>query len=353
MRSPSAEGQLGHPKRPRFIADDGALTHAYIQLIPALPSDYLANRQAAHSAAAWAFGVRGTAMTSAPAWLDSATTEPGVGSGIVTRALGTGERFGRYRLVQQIGAGAMGSVYEAYDPLLDRSVAIKVPISGTAAARLRAEAKALARIVHPNVIAVHDVSDLSEQTFVVLELAEGMTLRDWLAVERRNVRAVVDVVVAAGRGLAAAHAAGLLHRDFKPENVIVGHDRRVRVLDFGIASDFNDDAVGAGRVVVGTPAYMAPEQRAGTAVSTLADQFSFCVVLWEALFEERPYRNDEFLKLMRGDRRVRPSVPPTEHAVPAWLQRLLERGLRVEAMARHASMTVLLDAIELGLGNLD
>jgi len=279
--------------------------------------------------------------------LDTATTKRDGESGIVTRTFVVGQEFGRYRLVGRLGAGAMGCVYEAYDPLLDRSVAIKVPLPGVSAGQLRSEAKALARLVHPNVIAVHDVGELEGRSYVVLELVEGVTLREWLAAERRTLRAIVDVVVAAGRGLAAAHAAGLVHRDFKPDNVIVGNDGRARVLDFGIASaSANDIAQGS---VVGTPAYMAPEQRAGNAVSALADQFSFCVVLWEALYGERPYRKAERMRLMPGKSAAPGSLPSHPHSVPAWLEQLLGRGLMLDEHARHASMAVLLDAVELGL----
>jgi serine/threonine-protein kinase len=279
------------------------------------------------------------------AWLDTATTERDGESGIVRSASVVGERLGRYRLIRRIGAGAMGCVYEAYDPLLERAVAIKVPRPGSTADQLRREAKALARLVHPNVISVHDVGELEGRSFVVLELVEGMTLREWLGAERRSFPAVIDVLVAAGRGLAAVHAVGLVHRDFKPENVIVGHDERVRVVDFGIASA----AMSSEGHVAGTPAYMAPEQHVGIAVGAFADQFSFCVVLWEVLFGGRPYHNADLLKLRAGNRAVQPCIPSGEHSVPAWLSQLIARGLMIDANARHPSMGTLLDAIELGL----
>lgn len=253
----------------------------------------------------------------------------------------------------------MGLVYEAYDPLLDRAVAIKVLRPGANEARLRREAKALGRLAHPNVVAVHDVGEVRGRFFIVLEFVEGVTLREWL-LPRRDRRQIIELVVAAGRGLAASHAAGLIHRDFKPDNVMVGYDGRPRVLDFGVASVFEEqeqratpprhgdgdgDAKGG---IFGTPAYMAPEQRCCSAVSPLADQFSFCVVLWEALFGERPHRPSEFLKLVRssGSR----TIPPRSISnVPDWLRQLLERGLMLDAAARHPSLAVLLDAIEAGL----
>jgi eukaryotic-like serine/threonine-protein kinase len=289
-------------------------------------------------------------MNATPATLDTATMEQDGQSGVVPRRFAAGEPFGRYRMLQWLGAGTMGSVYEAYDPLLDRLVAIKVPKPGMPSARLQTEARALARIVHPNVVAVHDVGQLNGQTFMVLELVEGVTLRGWLAMARRTTRETVEVVVAAGRGLSAVHAAGLFHRDFKPDNVLVGDDGRVRVLDFGIAGEFGG---GEGRGnVVGTPAYMAPEQAMGSSVSPLADQFSFCVVLWEALFGERPYRKQDFVSLARGERNVPIHEASLRRNVPTWLRRLLERGLRVDPRSRHASMKKLLDALEAGLPDL-
>src|SRR6478736_36431 len=281
---------------------------------------------------------------SAP-WLDTATTVRDDESGIVRSASVAGERLGRYRLVRRIGAGAMGWVYEAYDPLLERSVAIKVPRPGRTAEPVRKEAKALARLVHPNVITVYDVGEADGRTFVVLELVEGMTLREWLAAEHRTFPAIVEVLLAAGRGLAAVHAVGLVHRDFKPANVIVGYDERVRVVDFGIASaSMSDDAS-----IAGTPAYMAPEQSVGSAVAALADQFSFCVVLWEALFGERPYPTGDLSRLKAGSSALDPRIPSPEHSVPTWLSQLIARGLMIEPNARHPSMASLLGAIELGL----
>lgn len=278
-----------------------------------------------------------------------ATTDGNFESGMFTRGMRAGQRLGRYCILRSIGVGAMGHVYEAYDPLLDRAVAIKVPKPTVSEARLQREARALARIVHPNVVAVHDVGEHDGRSFIVLELVEGVTLDEWLE-HPRAMQETVAVIVSAGRGLAAVHAAGLFHRDFKPENVVVGTDGRARVLDFGIAGELGS-ATARSRGVTGTPAYMAPEQAAGGLGSALADQFSFCVVLWEALFACRPYRRADFLRLVLGERGV-PLSLGRDRCVPSWLRRLLEHGLQGAPSRRHASMSDLLDQLEAGLPEL-
>src|SRR4051812_2276426 len=151
--------------------------------------------------------------------------------------LGRGNAVGRYLVLGRLGAGAMGVVYLAYDPELDRKLAVKVLRPGATIdeARLVREGRALAKVQHPNVIAVHDVGTFSDGVFVAMELVDGATLADWLEERQPDWRAIVDVFVQAGRGLAAAHAAGLVHRDFKPANVLIGADGRVRVGDFGLA----------------------------------------------------------------------------------------------------------------------
>ncbi|HEY5925226.1 MAG TPA: protein kinase, partial [Kofleriaceae bacterium] len=187
-------------------------------------------------------------------------------------------RLGRYVLHARLGAGGMGVVYAAYDPELDRRVALKVLRHTQAGEQLRDEARAIAKLAHPNVIAVHDVGEADGELFIAMEHVEGVTLREWLR-EQRTPAEILDVFVQAGRGLAAAHRAGLVHRDVKPSNIIVGADGRARVLDFGLARDDRDEAP----AVVGTPAYMAPEQRRGERVDARADQYAFSVALWEAL----------------------------------------------------------------------
>ena len=197
-----------------------------------------------------------------------------------------GDRLDRYTIERVIGVGGMGVVYEARDRALARTVAIKLlrpDIVHTD--QLLAEAQAMARLQHANVIAVHDVGRFHGQLYVCMEYVAGTTLRGWLAAERRTWRDIVAAFAAAGRGLAYVHAAGLVHLDVKPDNILVGRDGRIAISDFGLAS-----AHGYRGVAVGTPAYMAPEQRRGTAIGPRTDQFSFCAALREALGTRGPRR---------------------------------------------------------------
>jgi tetratricopeptide (TPR) repeat protein len=187
--------------------------------------------------------------------------------------------LGRYVLLARLGAGGMGVVYAAYDPELDRRVAVKVLRRARAGELLRDEARAIARLAHPNVIAVHDVGEADGEVFVAMEHVEGVTVREWLRTPRSPLE-ILDVFAQAGRGLAAAHGVGLVHRDVKPSNIILGADGRARVLDFGLARSDRGDGEPE---VAGTPAYMAPEQKRGEAVDGRADQYAFCVALAEAL----------------------------------------------------------------------
>jgi hypothetical protein len=226
--------------------------------------------------------------------------------------------LGRYVLLSRIGEGGLGVVYSAYDPELDRRVALKIlRRSGDG---IRDEARNIAKLAHPNVVAVHDVGRVDDTSFVAMEFVDGVTLRTWLA-ESRTEHQILDAFVQAGRGLAAAHAVGLVHRDVKPSNIMIGADGRARVLDFGLAG-------GAGAAVGGTPAYMAPEQARGEAVDARADQYAFCVALWEALAGERPTAKPSAVGML---------VYTAEPIVKA-----LRRGLAVEPAARFGSMDELL-----------
>ena len=291
---------------------------------------------------------------------------------IIDASLGTavptvGSRVGRYRLLQELGAGGMGVVFEANDPELDRKVAIKLLHARFDKTQLVREARALARLSHPNVVTIYDVGEVDSRTFIAMELIDGTTFRDWLSQRTRGYREILDVLMAAGRGLAAAHAAGLVHRDFKPENVMVGRDGRVRVLDFGIVSavaarassmppsDCGPAAEGSdsqqstlSSSFTGTPAYMAPEQLTERAIDERADQFSFCVVLWEAMYGERPFQGAMLSERVHGVAAMKATEAPTSLA-PAWLHRLIVRGLSGNLGARHASMEALLAAMEAGL----
>jgi serine/threonine protein kinase len=271
---------------------------------------------------------------------------------------------GRYTLLRCIGHGGMGIVYAARDEELGREVAIKLLRAELARAddrRLAEEARALARLAHPNVVCVFDVGMHEGQRFIAMEYVAGDTLRRWLGAPR-TLRDVLRVFAGAGRGLHAAHTVGLVHRDFKPDNVLVGDDGRPRVLDFGLARPPDEgsgrppvlapglDPLGtaltsAGQIL-GTPAYMAPEQYLGEAADAKSDQFSVAVALYHAVYGERPFDGDDpqalALSIVRG--RLRPVVP--RYPVPAWLERLLERALMVDAAQRFASMDVLVSLIE-------
>jgi len=266
-----------------------------------------------------------------------------------------GTAVGRYLVLEWLGAGGMGVVYAAFDPELDRKVALKLlrtaalglePEAGRA--HLLREAQAMARVSHPHVVPVYDVGTFGEQVFLAMEYVEALTLRQWLRAAPRTWRQVRDVFVQAARGLAAAHAVGLVHGDVKPENLLVGGDGRVRVTDFGLAR--STASVGTSgnvpRGVGGTPAYMAPEQRSGDGpADARSDQFSFCAALYEGLQGERPFAGSSVSELAAEVRAGRVRPVPQDTPVPRWLHRVVLRGLEVEPDRRHASMEALLAAL--------
>ena len=242
----------------------------------------------------------------------------------------SGRTVDRYQVMRAIGAGGMGIVYLAEDTQLHRKVALKFPRApiGTDSSddqhRLLAEARAMARLAHPNVVGVYEAGTYEDQVFVAMEYVDGITLKDWLRAGDRSWREILAKLGDAGRGLAAAHAAGLVHRDFKPENVLIDQEGRVRVSDFGLARPVHAQEVSH----AGTPSYMAPEQVKGDKVDERSDQFSFCVT---------PLRG-----ALRGPTVCKPSAETLPHAssfrilaeppkgtrVPTWLRRVLERGLQ-------------------------
>ncbi|MEA2696923.1 MAG: eukaryotic-like serine/threonine-protein kinase, partial [Myxococcales bacterium] len=322
-----------------------------------------------------------------------------------------GVTIGRYVVLTLVGRGGMGEVYAAYDPELDRKVAIKLLRSrgaqmdagGQASqdnnrARLMREAQATARLSHPNVVVIYDVGTFENQVFIAMEFVEGHTVGYWMNAQARARADVLKVFVAAGHGLAAAHDKSLVHRDFKPDNVMIGSDGQVRVMDFGLAQlagdrgaapkPLPDDPTAAASTggeefvadrtmvvgarsttaaksiatstnsqafdqrltqtgaMLGTPAYMAPEQILGRSTDARTDQFSFCVALYEALYGERPFAGNTLFGLsanvVQGN--VRP--PPAKSQVSPWLRKALLRGLSVEPDKRWPSMNALLAELE-------
>ncbi len=265
-----------------------------------------------------------------------------------------GARLGRYTVVKLLGAGGVGAVYEADDPELGRHVAIKVLHEDRQAdtEALRREAQALAKLVHQNVIMVYDVGVADDEVFLVMQLVESVTIDEWLAKHRAGRDEIIAKFRQAGEGLVAAHAAGLVHCDFKPTNVLVDSRGVVRVSDFGLARmarlsslPVDGPATATGTTTVaGTPAYMAPEQFAGKATAA-SDQFAFCVALWECLAGERPFENSTASTLdpaSRGPRR------PLRRGgrMPRYVMRALERGMAENPKDRFPSMAQLLDALE-------
>jgi serine/threonine protein kinase/tetratricopeptide (TPR) repeat protein len=289
-----------------------------------------------------------------------------------------GTAIGRYVALTRLGAGGMGVVWAAWDPELDREIAIKLlgrRLAGQKARdRLLREAQAMARLAHPNIVAVHDVGVVDEQVFVAMEYVRGQTLRKW---ERgREWAEIVEAYRQAARGLAAAHESGLVHRDFKPDNAMIDAPGRVRVMDFGLAAAYgglDDDPVDSFQalaalgddlgierstsdllstpltevgVVIGTPAFMGPEQLEGHGGGPASDQFALCVSVWQALFGERPYPGDSIKALLTAihDGRLRP--PPAGSKVPRKIVAALTRGLAADPAARWPSMSELAEQLQ-------
>ena len=324
-------------------------------------------------------------------------------------ALSRGASIGRYVVLGLVGRGGMGEVYAAYDHELDRKVAVKLlrikPGNGVSLAegrqRTLREAQAIARLSHPNVVVVYDVRTFEEQVFIAMEFVDGNTVTYWLQSQQRSFQEIIKVFMAAGRGLQAAHDKELIHRDFKPDNVMVGRDGQVRVMDFGLARQVSDKPentqaaapvarpsaeaavapdedgmstlvinnpnvsqtvdtnekhnsglfdtqltrTGAGDMI-GTPAYMAPEQFLGAATDARTDQFSFCVALYEALYGDRPFGGNSMSALTANVVQGNVKEAPNGTKVPPWVRRILLRGLRPNVGERFPSMKALLEALE-------
>lgn len=294
-------------------------------------------------------------------------------------ALGLGSLVGRYVLVSELGKGGMGAVYAAYDPQLDRKVALKLLhwrdgdelVDTAGAARLQREAQALARVSHPNTVQVFDVGTHQGRVFIAMEHLEGKTLRLWLRDQERSWRQIVEVLRAAGRGLIAVHDAGLVHRDFKPGNVIVTTDGRVKVLDFGLARISSGDGPRPPRVrppseaskeawakqvsldtplteegsLSGTPGYLAPELLAGEAATPLSDQFALGVTLYQSLYGKKPFAGGSFEEFGRSLRAGLPEHPPEGAKAPRWLYPIVKRCLAYKPEGRFPTLAAALDAL--------
>jgi eukaryotic-like serine/threonine-protein kinase len=344
-----------------------------------------------------------------PGWGEGAGTSSQMNGEIImpaafpgsTEVLPRGATIGRYVVLGLVGRGGMGDVYAAYDPELDRKVAVKLVRlrregsldASQGRARLMREAQAIAKLSHPNVVVVYDVGAFNDTMFIAMEFVDGGTVGYWLQSGLRTWHEVLAVYQAAGRGLAAAHRAGMVHRDFKPDNVMVTQDGEVRVMDFGLARPFVDsrDATAASRwvartaaaaaagidpestmplalaaatqadgnsgprlvetkltetgLMLGTPAYMAPEQFAGKATDARADQFSFCVALYESLYGQRPFPGKTVAELMTSVVAGTVREPPADAKVPAWLRRVILRGLQRNPEARYPTMEALLEEL--------
>jgi len=304
----------------------------------------------------------------------------GVINTTISAPLPKGTRINRYVLDDVLGAGGMGVVYRAFDPDTKREVALKLvrpeTSVGTPAsqgqARLLREAQAMARLSHPNTVGVFDVGTADDQVYIAMELIDGISMGAWLRERPRPWREVVSVMQQAGRGLEAAHQAGMVHRDFKPENVLIGRDGRVCVVDLGLArpvSQTKADLIHAGPsnqvaklqaivtnavdsnltrtgAVLGTPLYMSPEQHQSEKIDARTDQFSFCVSFYEALYGKRPFAADSRTELVYNVVHGQVSAPPPGAQVPQWLHNLVMRGLSTSPSARYPSMSELLEELD-------
>jgi serine/threonine protein kinase len=299
-----------------------------------------------------------------------------------------GDRIGRYVVRNRLGRGGMGVVWGAYDPVLGRRVALKLvrqrepseAVEIHVDERLRREAQALARLSHPNVVSLYDVGTSEHGDYLALELVPGVDLEQWLHKRSHEWKEIVAVFLLAGRGLAAAHTAGLIHRDFKPANVIVGPQGHVTVVDFGLArnaelettlgtSEVSDDPdapvhfdarasndavatrellstrLTGTNMIVGTRGYMAPEQLLGLTVGPRADQFAFCVALYEALYGVRPYPGNNALETANSFARGDVTEPADRRGVSPRVHEVLLTGLKIEPDERYPSMDALLVAL--------
>ncbi len=267
-----------------------------------------------------------------------------------------GTVIGRYTILESIGVGAVGVVYVAHDAQLKRRIALKILPAERSDMRERwmREAHAMAQVSHPNVVTVFDAGVHGDMVFIAMELVGGKTLAEWMAETRRGWREILPLFLDAARGLEAAHAAGFVHRDFKPHNVLVGDDGRARVADFGLACMSDSpvaDALTTTGALVGTPAYMGPEQFAGREVDARTDQFAFCVTFFEACCGQRPFTGNELAAVAADVTRCVVPPPPPTTQLPRWLFEILRRGLASDPNRRHETMAELITATERGMAH--
>jgi tetratricopeptide (TPR) repeat protein/tRNA A-37 threonylcarbamoyl transferase component Bud32 len=291
-------------------------------------------------------------------------------------SLPAGATLGRYRIDDVLGQGGMGTVYAAHDPVLDRKVALKVMRShggrerfADARDRMHREAQALAHLSHPNVVTIFDVTVLDGHLVLAMELVEGPTLRGWLDERARTPAEILAMFAEVGAGLAAAHDADIIHRDFKPSNVLIDPQGRPRVADFGLARfgsvgpstksvqsqaeatiSVVDGRMTATGTVMGTLLYMAPEQRMGEALDRRCDVFAFCVALYTALYGQRPFDGQTDVELLRAQVEGQIVAPPRSSGVPRAVFHVLRRGLAKDPDQRHDTMHALLRALSRALG---
>ncbi len=260
-----------------------------------------------------------------------------------------GANLGRYLVLEPVGQGSWGAVFSAYDSTLRRKVALKVSSAKAGASEqnqvLVREAQAIAKLRHPSVVSVYDVGTVEDRVFIAMELMPGGTLHAWLRAQKRGWREVLDVFIRAGEGLRAAHDAGLVHRDFKPSNVLMGEEGRACLTDFGLSTALEGALTGAvnASTLAGTPRYMAPEQLLGAHASARTDQFSFAVALYEGVVGALPFAGDDVHQLREAMSRGLPREQL--RLLPRPLQRVLARALAVAPGARFESMAQLLAAL--------
>lgn len=273
--------------------------------------------------------------------------------------------IGRFLLLRKLGEGGMGEVYLGYDEKLDRKVAIKLLLASNAPEdsqkRTIREAQALARLSHPNVVAIYEVGQMGGDVFVVMEHIDGVTLLDWQNEPSRTVEEILQAYILAGRGLAAVHASGMIHRDFKPHNAMIDHRGRVRILDFGLAhargstiAKPNEDPrsnaltsqLTVDGAIAGTPAYMSPEQFMGGDLDARSDQFSFCVALYEALYKQLPSGTNTKNKIKIPALVESFVAPPERVDIPSQISKAIMRGLSKESSGRFPDMDELLQQLE-------